>query len=1211
MGLSLIVVAGVVVLGAGLLIALGGTRGLVAGIAVLALAVAGGAAFLLLGRSAAVPPVAVAVRPVPAAAAPVAVESAPLLPEGAWTAAGRVLRGAKGEEPLAGAVVEVFDAVAPPPFGPVLAAAAADAEGGFRFEGLLAPNVRIRASAPGCAAAVAGADAAAGDLTLRLLPGGRVEGRVLEKETKAPVPGARVQLGEGAGVLASAEGTFVLEGAPRGKGRIEGRARGFARGRTAVDVGEAPVTGVEILLRPGAIVSGTVFGPDGSPAEGAVVTVSFLFEIPFAGGIPAPVETDPIVSGKDGAWTCEEAPAGRGLRVAASAKDSMAPAVDVPPLARGEARTGVDLRLALSGAVLATVVDGKGVPVEGASVEVLPADEKDPDVNLGMIRTAVRREASGAKTDARGVLRVAPVAPGPVKVTASHPDYRGAEQVAVTGPGAETVVSLVLDAGAAIRGKVVDGAGAPVAGASVSVRRFGGGLPVMQTRTTGEDGAFRVGGLSGGGFLLRAQMQGFVDASLAGLEAGGEEVLLTLAPGGAIAGTVTDGDGKPVTSFRVNSSREGDSGTPNPMDWERFAAGMMGTPFEDPAGRFRLEGLEPGNWKVEVTADALAPAEAAGIAVAAGEETEVALVLPEGLVLRGVVVRRSDGTAVPGATVRLPAEGFLGEFDMGFDGSAFEDIEDEVDGAAEGMNAMSGFSRTTVRTGADGRFEIRGLEEGKVRLMASFKGLAPQTVRGISVPAAEELRIELSEEAAIEGTVTDASGAPKAGAMVMIQRVPMLMRMATTDASGRYRIGGVGAGPYLFYVMEGDLAGMAGGAGLNMKSEPVTLEEGKTVRKDHRLGEGIRVTGRVTRGGEPVGSVMVMMLPASGGGPMGMMAGGGGFAMGSTKEDGTFLITGVNPGRYTISVQTNFGGGPGGGDPLEVPKGSTEIRHDIRLPENAIRGVVLDESGEPVSGAVVRAVQEGKAITHVSDIGGAIEAMGGQAFTGEDGRFEIGEMKPGTYRVEVQAQGFPTKGVEGVAAVENGPEVRVVLSKGEEVRVRVLDADGAPVSGAALFLSDAEGRELTNLVQFDAVRTGEDGRASLRAPPGTLRFEAQAAGHAPGETRAEVPGGEVVIRLPRAATLRVTVLGPGGGPLAGAGVEVLDAEGNPWTRRMSMEDIPDLLGGAATGTDGTWTRAGLPAGSWRVRASAGEGRTVEESFTLAAGEEKRVTLRIP
>jgi protocatechuate 3,4-dioxygenase beta subunit len=491
--------------------------------------------------------------------------------------------------------------------------------------------------------------------------------------------------------------------------------------------------------------------------------------------------------------------------------------------------------------------------------------------------------------------------------------------------------------------------------------------------------------------------------------------------------------------------------------------------------------------------------------------------------------------------------------------------------------------------------------------MVSAKGHAPLTVRGIEVPSAGEVRIEVGEEAALEGTVTDATGAPRAGATVMVQRIPVFMRFATTGADGRYRVGGLGAGAYLFYVMEP-------GASFNLRSESVTLEEGKTTRKDHRLGEGTKVTGRVTRGGKPVGGVMVMLMPAArSGGPMGMLTGGGGggFSMGAAREDGTYLIEGVAPGRYAVTVQTATGGSPGGGATLEVARGATEVTHDVALPEASITGTVVDEEGKPVTGAAITALAAGTSTARVTDLGSTIQGMGGQAFSDDAGGFRIADMAPGTFRLRVQADGRGTEIVEDVSSTAGTP-VRVVLRRGSEIAVRVVGPDGNGVRGAALFLEDASGREITNLSNFDAVRTNDQGRATLRAPDGEVKVEAAAKGFAPGSERVSLPaGGEVTIRLARGSTVKVRVVGAAGTPVAGAGVEVLDADGAAFGQRFTMEGISDLLAGAATSADGTWTRGELPAGTWKVRAVAPDGRSAEDRASVGEGETVEVVLRLP
>jgi protocatechuate 3,4-dioxygenase beta subunit len=1180
-------------------------------VGILGLAVLGGAAFFLLGVRSPAPPVAVQAAPAARAApaAPGPGEEPAAVPVRAVK--GRVLKGAEGEVPFPEATVEAWSSdLLPPPGGPALGTARAGADGRFVLEGVPARALRVRAVAPGQAGASAKVEAEGGaEVTLRLVPAAWISGKVLEAEGRAPVAGAAVSWGRSSYAKSGPDGSFRLEPVPSGRAELEVRAKGFARARASFRVPEAGREGVEVLLRPGGSVAGTVLGPEGGPVPGAAVTASLLLEFPVVGEVPVPMEGLEAASGPDGKYLLEDVPCGRKIQVSARTPALLGEPAETDPLQKGEAREGVDVRLVQGAVIVATVLDGKGNPVAGASVRATPVGEDDGQRNTGFMRMSVRVGREPATTDASGVARVGPLKPGPMKVRASKDDYRDAEIPVLAKAGAEAPATLSLDPGASIAGRVSDPAGAPLAGAQVTVQRFAAGEAVHETRTSGEDGSFRVGGLKEGAFLVRGERKGFVTTSLNNVAAGTADLAVTLQPGGTVAGTVVGPDGKPVRKFRAAAIRKGDS--PNPMDFQRAFLGEAGTEFEDPDGRFRLEGLEPGSFTVKGRAEGLAPGTVEGVAVEAGKETPVTVALSEGLTLSGVVVRKADGAALGGAKVKIPADGFLGEMDFGeMDLGPLEEAGQGGDEIDQARGLLSGMSKATAIAGPDGRFVLKGLEAGSVKVAVSSPGYAPAMVRSVEVGSGQDLRVEMADESSLEGTVTDAKGAPKQGAFVMLQRLPMFMRFASTDGQGHYRIGGVPAGSYLFYVMESP--GMA--AGLNLKSESVTLEEGKTGRKDYRMGEGTKVTGKVTRGGKAVDGVMVMLFPASrSGGPMGMLmgGGGGGFAMGSSREDGTYEVSGVAPGRYTVSVQGGMGGAPSGTETIEVARGATEVRHDVVLPENGIRGVVVDEEGKPVTGAAVTAAQAGKGSSKITDFGSAMESFGGQSFTDDEGRFSLQDLKAGDYDLRVQAQGYGTELLERVAAQAAGPEARIVLRKGIEVTVQVVGPDGAPVQGAALFLEDDQGREISNLSQFDAVRTGQDGRAVLRAPAGNLRFEAAARGFAPGEAASPVPAsGDVVIRLRKGAAVKVAVKGADGAAVQGAGVEVQDAEGRPFGTRFSFEGIADLLGGASTGSDGTYVRRDLPAGTWKVRAVHADGRAGEGKAVLVEGETAEVAITV-
>jgi protocatechuate 3,4-dioxygenase beta subunit len=1208
----MVVLAAIVVLGVVLALTWNKGWGILIGIATLLVVAASVVLFVGVRARAPVAAPAVPARPVAVVAGPANFKVIPVKTDAPATRVlrGRVLLGAAGETPFAGAAVQAALAEAGPSgFQAPAAAAAAGPDGKFALERVPEAAVRVRAVAEGHAAAAVEAPAGSkDDLVIRLLPAAHVSGRVLDRETRVGIPGARVSWGQSAAAITGPDGAYRLDLVPRDGADLAVRAKGYARKTHWVDLPAGGRDGVDILLRPGSSISGTVYAPDGKPCPGAILEVETLFEAPMAGEVPVPLDVDGAASKVDGTYEIDGLPAGRKLRVSARTEACLSDPVAAGPLEPAVGQEGVDIRLQPAATVVATVLDGRGSPVAGASVSVRPPTGEAGGAAASFMNVSVRSGRAEAKTDEKGVARVRPVSPGPHRVRAEKQDYRDAEVPLLAGSGVDTPATLVLDAGQSIAGRVIDGDGAALPAATVTVTRFGAGANVWEQRTTAEDGTFRVGGIDGKGFTLRAEKTGYVATSLNNQETGKDPVTVALQRGGAVFGVVTDADGAPVGKFRVLSRRAGDKPA-NPMDWQRFAEVQGGREFEDPAGKYRIDGLEPGTWTLEARAEGMAPGRAEGLAVVAAKEIGADIALGTGIALSGVVVRRSDGTPVEGARVKLPADGPFGEFDMGeFDlGGLEEEIGDRAQGA---VNTFNGFAKAVTATGPDGRFTLKGLEAGTVRLMVSARGLSPASIRGVAVPPSEELRVELAEEAALEGTVTDAGGAPKEGAMIMVQKIPVLMRYARTDAQGRYRVGGLGAGAYLFYCMDG-----AGGAGFNLKSDPVTLEEGKTARKDYRMGEGTKVAGKVTRGGKPVPQVAVMLFPAArSGGGMGMLTGGGGggFAMGSTKEDGTYEITGVNAGRYNATVQSGFGASPGGGETFDVPKGATEVRHDIVLPDTGIRGVVVDEEGKAVPGAAVMALDPAKTTGRITDVGSAMESVGGQAFTDDTGAFALGGMRAGTWSLRVQAQGFGTEVVEGVVTAEGaGAEVKVTLRRGNEVTVRVLAADGTPVRGANVFLADAEGRELTNLRQFDTVKTGEDGRAVVRVPSGTIQFEAAAPGYGPGETKASVPATEeVVVRLPKGASLKVLVTGAGGAPVAGAGVELLDATGVPFGQRFSMESFADLMGNNGTGADGRLARKDLPAGIWRVRAAHTDGRSGEEKVTLVEGETVEVTIAL-
>ncbi|HEU4394397.1 MAG TPA: carboxypeptidase regulatory-like domain-containing protein, partial [Planctomycetota bacterium] len=303
MAFSLVALAAVVALGVIVWIVAassrGGSRALPIVIGLALLVVVGGGGVLLFGYRAVPRTTTVVTGPVQVVAAPANPATAPETSESVKRALrGRVLRGSEGEVAVPGAAVDVFPAgtgcVA---FHTAVAAVSTEPDGRFAFDAVPGAAHRVRAAAPGLASAVVPApDGDAADVTIRLQPGTFLAGRVLDAETKAPVAGARVSVGDATGAVAATDGAFRIEGTPRGAVQVAASAPGYARRSDSVDLPEWGRTGYEILLRAGGSVAGIVLGPDGKPAAGATVSATAVIKVPVVGETPVPLDAEPAAS---------------------------------------------------------------------------------------------------------------------------------------------------------------------------------------------------------------------------------------------------------------------------------------------------------------------------------------------------------------------------------------------------------------------------------------------------------------------------------------------------------------------------------------------------------------------------------------------------------------------------------------------------------------------------------------------------------------------------------------------------------------------------------------------------------------------------------------------------------------------------------------------------------------------------------------------------
>jgi protocatechuate 3,4-dioxygenase beta subunit len=288
-----------------------------------------------------------------------------------------------------------------------------------------------------------------------------------------------------------------------------------------------------------------------------------------------------------------------------------------------------------------------------------------------------------------------------------------------------------------------------------------------------------------------------------------------------------------------------------------------------------------------------------------------------------------------------------------------------------------------------------------------------------AVPAAAG---RVSGRVAAEGANT-----PIAGARIMLFPAgrptgPLGMPPQTlTDQDGRYVFEQVAAGGYRVQVQK------AGFAPVSDPAQPppvITVAAGQSLDNvDFRLQKGGAITGRVLdANGDPMSDARIMAMrrgPSSA--PGGRLLPAPMQGMQQTNDLGEYRVSGLAPGEYFIAAaprgMSPFGGPgvspapagtarmttamtfyPGTTDQVAaqviVVAPGAEVGNIVftmqTTPSFSVSGIVVDESGSPVAHAMVMLMGDPRS---------GMFGPAGSAQSQDDGRFVIGEVTAGSYRV--------------------------------------------------------------------------------------------------------------------------------------------------------------------------------------------------------------------
>jgi hypothetical protein len=588
--------------------------------------------------------------------------------------------------------------------------------------------------------------------------------------------------------------------------------------------------------------------------------------------------------------------------------------------------------------------------------------------------------------------------------------------------------------GVRITGFVVDGAGMPVSGATVSAELEKGasdralapharsgsgsatrpgsgsgvGTDAERSDPTGADGHFIVEGLVPGRYKLSVTGVGLLAAEVRFVPVPSDEARIVVARQIGIDGTVTDG-GKPVASAMVGI--RGD------------AIGGALEVKTDTLGAFHVPNLPEGRYQVYAWQGALAARAVRVNRLGAGPFSPVELRLEAAAIVVGRVIDRDEGTGIV-AAIELRPTG-----------------DDQAPRYA--------------RSGDDGVFRIEGVPNGRWIADAFAPGyLSPGGVEldaGKGVP-----ELALAHGAGVEGKVVDGAGHPVAGATVraITAGTNPAEYSAEVDQDRLRRFSGRMAAPTA--------------PALAMGSDPQLIARGE-------LGVMIGPIPPVPPQGAEVARTAAVVDPTAAsagliGDPPPLTGDPGRGSIWTTGSDGRYRIRGIARGKVTV-LAVAAGYAEARSRQVALDAGEVVQNVDVVLTAGTfIVGKVTDQHGAPVIGAEVSAQPE----------------VGAPAvnFTDADGLYKIG---PVTGQIELHASAYGH--VELRRAISLPPAKSATAEEHREDLV--LEVADASLAGT---VADASGLPIGN-AQLDVIVGGDEGRRGTSSHDGAFVLDMLPRGH--------------------------------------------------------------------------------------------------------------------
>ena len=740
-------------------------------------------------------------------------------------------------------------------------------------------------------------------------------------------------------------------------------------------------------------ISGTIRDSDGNPLPGARVEARLgldLFEALHA----APEIACETKSGDDGSYVITPLPVAKDMVILVTHPDWAIGGGRAEGLAENEQRGDVDFKLDHTETASGIVVDADGHSIEGALVTVGSAahsayydPRRYPRARAAGLTAIVARDCGGlpsVATDADGRFTFTHLPKGSVItwVTARKKGYgldyawsrescEKAERNLRAGKGTPLSglefpipcdnIKIVLKRGGSITGRVVEATtGQPIEGVLVTLEGtihcpypyLSPSVSFRSSARTDPSGFYRIDDIPPGSVMAKAKRANSVGEAREVLVHSGEvseEIDFELALAGAIEGIVYDAEsGRPIPDQIIQCFKKG--------VWGKLPSGRT-----EAAGKYRVDGLEQGEWQVRPGYHELRLAE---------------FYHPDADERYGITVTVHAGQLT--RDVDLYLETVVEEVGK-VTGTVTDFARRPIDGAT--VLIREGLSRAV--TDDLGEYGIARVKPGLARLIALDPKSMTYGTAYLNVEASEEnvADIEVRDKAAsTSGTVLDQQGRPvdipfKISFETKMEGGEEVRFETQPEDNGSYNSGPLPPGHYM-------IRGSTSGDGY--KSEPregvrVTLREG-----DHVSGPDFLVTPMT---GFLAGTVLYPDgTPVSG--KYVHVGGREGAARDMTDDNGRFRVEKIDGDNLYIQLGQPGRGGREGDPEWLFIRGYTVGTDNVRL--------VLQPVGI-LTGRVIASED------HVVGFGINVEGdLGFQdSIRANDATFEL-PLQPDVYRITIQ-----------------------------------------------------------------------------------------------------------------------------------------------------------------------------------------------------------------